>query len=286
MSTQEKMAKSRIEMAGIMTAIDETMMKAEYTVEGNLLTANTKHIITMGYDYEKTKGKNILTFIPEEEINEFKTLWQNVCEGNLYQMTVKRKSKLTGKDIWLINQYTPVKDAKGKVLKILYTAIDITKHKEIEEQAMSQVTQLKTQNERLSSQLAEAGIQTTDLRARLEQATTKTEELEKQLGESHETEAELNERLLKAENAETDLELSFNDTKTRLAEMEALINSLRTREKEMLEQIAQDKQTVENITIQNNELEKTRNETDNDKTTPVDLKYREWIKSFGTGAKN
>ena len=286
MSTQEKMAKSRIEMAGIMTAIDETMMKAEYTVEGNLLTANTKHIITMGYDYEKTKGKNILTFIPEEEINEFKTLWQNVCEGNLYQMTVKRKSKLTGKDIWLINQYTPVKDAKGKVLKILYTAIDITKHKEIEEQAMSQVTQLKTQNERLSSQLAEAGIQTTDLRARLEQATTKTEELEKQLGESHETEAELNERLLKAENAETDLELSFNDTKTRLAEMEALVNSLRTREKEMLEQIAQDKQTVENITIQNNELEKTRNETDNDKTTPVDLKYREWIKSFGTGAKN
>ena len=68
--------------------------------------------------------------------------------------------------------------------------------------------------------------------------------------------------------------------------MEALVNSLRDREKQMLEQIAQDKQTVENITIQNNELEKTRNETDAEKTTPVDLKYREWIKSFGTGAKN
>ena len=285
MSTQEKMAKSRIEMAGIMTAIDETMMKAEYTVEGNLLTANTKHIITMGYDYEKTKGKNILTFIPEEEIDEFKTLWQNVCEGNLYQMTVKRKSKLTGKDIWLINQYTPVKDAKGQVLKILYTAIDITKHKEIEEQAMSQVTQLKTQNERLSSQLAEAGLQTTDLRARLEQATNKTEALEKQLGESQESEMELTERLHKAETSETDLEINYNETKNRLAEMEVLVNRLKDREKLMAEQMAQSKQEVETIKNQYNEIEKIRNQSDTEKDTSVDLKYREWLKSFGNGAK-
>ncbi|MBR4440388.1 MAG: PAS domain S-box protein [Bacteroidales bacterium] len=286
MTTQEKMAKSRIEMTGIMTAIDETMMKAEYTVEGNLLTANTKHIITMGYDYEKTKGKNILTFIPEEEVSEFKALWQNVCEGNLHQMTVKRKSKLTGKDIWLINQYTPVKDAKGKVLKILYTAIDITKHKEIEEQAMNQVAQLKTQNERLSSQLAEAGITTTDLRARLEQATTKNEALEKELDESQESQAELSERLLKAETTETDLEIHFNETKTRLAEMETLVNRLRDRERLMQEQMAQEKQQVETIKIQYNELEKTRENNDSEKATSIDKKYRDWIKSFGNVTKN
>lgn len=154
MATQESMAKNRIEMVSVMTAIDETLMKAEYSVEGNLLAANQKHIKTMGYDFETTKGKNILTFIPDEEIVEFKALWQNVCEGNLHQMTVKRKSKLTGHDIWLINQYTPVKDTQGKVFKVLYTAIDITAHKEIEEQAMKQVENLRKQNEELSSQLS------------------------------------------------------------------------------------------------------------------------------------
>ncbi|MBQ5454012.1 MAG: PAS domain S-box protein, partial [Bacteroidales bacterium] len=154
MATQESMAKNRIEMVSVMTAIDETLMKAEYSVEGNLLAANQKHIETMGYDFETTKGKNILTFIPDEEIVEFKALWQNVCEGNLHQMTVKRKSKLTGHDIWLINQYTPVKDTQGKVIKVLYTAIDITAHKEIEEQAMKQVENLRKQNEELSSQLS------------------------------------------------------------------------------------------------------------------------------------
>ena len=285
MSTQEKMAKSRIEMTGIMTAIDETMMKAEYTVEGNLLTANTKHIITMGYDYEKTKGKNILTFIPEEEISEFKALWQNVCEGNLHQMTVKRKSKLTGKDIWLINQYTPVKDAKGKVLKILYTAIDITKHKEIEEQAMSQVSTLKAQNERLSSQLAEAGIQSTDLKARLDQAVTKNESLEKQLAESQESEVELTDRLHRAETSETDLEINYNETKTKLNEMELLVNRLRDREKQMIDQIAHDKEANAAIQNQVSELEKSRAENGTEKDTPADLKYREWLKSFGKTTK-
>ncbi len=166
-ATQESMAKNRIEMTSVLTAIDETMMRAEYSVEGNLLFANTKHIKTMGYDYEQTKGKNILTFIPDEEIVEFKALWQNVCEGNMHQMTVKRKSKLTGNDIWLINQYTPVRDTDGKVFKVLYTAFDITVHKEIEEQAMRQVEILKEQNHDLHDRLKITQRNETDLKSKL-----------------------------------------------------------------------------------------------------------------------
>jgi methyl-accepting chemotaxis protein len=166
-ATQESMAKNRIEMTSVLTAIDETMMRAEYSVEGNLLFANTKHIKTMGYDYEQTKGKNILTFIPDEEIVEFKALWQNVCEGNMHQMTVKRKSKLTGNDIWLINQYTPVRDTDGKVFKVLYTAFDITVHKEIEEQAMKQVEIMKAQNQDLHDRLKTAQHSESDLKSKL-----------------------------------------------------------------------------------------------------------------------
>ncbi|MBO4773127.1 MAG: PAS domain-containing protein, partial [Bacteroidales bacterium] len=166
-ATQESMAKNRIEMTSVLTAIDETMMRAEYSVEGNMLSANAKHIKTMGYDYEQTKGKNILTFIPDEEIVEFKALWQNVCEGNMHQMTVKRKSKLTGNDIWLINQYTPVRDTDGKVFKVLYTAFDITVHKEIEEQAMKQVEIMKEQNHDLHDRLRAALKNETEFKTKL-----------------------------------------------------------------------------------------------------------------------
>jgi len=131
--TQQKMVENEIEMQGIITAIDQTLMKAEYTVQGVLLSANNRHIETMGYSFEERKGKNILTFIQDEEKEEFKKLWKSVCDGNLHQIAVKRKSGKTGKDLWLLNQYTPIKDAKGQTLKVLYMAIDITEQKAAEE---------------------------------------------------------------------------------------------------------------------------------------------------------
>jgi hypothetical protein len=53
----------------------------------------------------------------------------------------------------------------------------------------------------------------------------------------------------------------------------------------MAEQMAQSKQEVETIKNQYNEIEKIRNQSDTEKDTSVDLKYREWLKSFGNGAK-
>lgn len=85
----------------------------------------------------------------------------------MHQMTVKRKSKLTGNDIWLINQYTPVRDTDGKVFKVLYTAFDITVHKEIEEQAMRQVEILKEQNHDLHDRLKNTQRSETDLKSKL-----------------------------------------------------------------------------------------------------------------------
>ncbi len=130
---QQKMLENEIEMQGIITAVDQTLMKAEYSAEGSLLSANNKHIETLGYDFNERKGKNILTFIQDEEKESFKKLWKSVCDGNLHQIPVKRKSAKTGKDLWLLNQYTPIRDASGNTLKVLYMAIDISEQKEIEE---------------------------------------------------------------------------------------------------------------------------------------------------------
>ncbi len=132
MKAHSAVKQNEIEMQDIMTAIDQTLMKAEYSVAGNLVSANEKHITTMGYDFEKTKGKNIKSFIPEEEEDEFNKVWNRVQQGEMQQITVKRTSQTTGRNIWLLNQYTPIRDNKSKVLKVLYLAIDITEQKEAE----------------------------------------------------------------------------------------------------------------------------------------------------------
>ncbi len=141
--------RNELEMQGIMIAIDQTLMKAEYTVEGNLSSANEKHITTMGYDFEQTKGKNIKSFIPKDEELEFNRIWSLVLDGKMQQITVKRKSQSTNKELWLLNQYTPVKDDRGKIFKILYLAIDISEQKEIELRNVNLLQQAKEKEEAL-----------------------------------------------------------------------------------------------------------------------------------------
>ncbi len=121
-----------LDIQSLLKAIDSTMLRAEYSPSGELLDANTLHVKTMGYDLEQMKGKNILEFIPEDEKEEFKKLWEQVASGEAKQIVVKRQRKDTGQEIWLLNQYTPVFDEHGNVRKIIYMAMDITEQKKLE----------------------------------------------------------------------------------------------------------------------------------------------------------
>ncbi len=134
MRAHQIVKRNEIELKSIMEGIDQTLLRAEYSVEGILLFANEKHRKTFGYNYEEVKGKSIFIFIPDEEKEEFARLWKEVSAGKLRQIQVKRKTA-TGEDIWLLNQYTPIRDEQGNITKILYLAIDITEQVEAEQRA-------------------------------------------------------------------------------------------------------------------------------------------------------
>lgn len=157
--TQEK----ELELRGIFTAVDQTLMRAEYSPDGIFITANEIHHLTLGYEIEEMKGKNILEFIKNEEKEEFLKIWNNVRKGSLEQITVKRQNFLTGDDIWLLNQYTPIENEDGEIIKVLYLAIDITEQKIIEEKANKLLIQTKEKEIELSGVLT--GIDRTILRA-------------------------------------------------------------------------------------------------------------------------
>ena len=145
-ATQELYKKREADLSGILTAVDNTLMKGEYEINGTLISVNDRHLKTFGYQLSEIKGKNIEMFIPKNELDDFRVMWNNVTKGNSKQIEVKRKTK-TGEIIWLINQYTPVKDVDGKISKVLYLAHDITKHKKSEEEAIDKVNSLKFKEE-------------------------------------------------------------------------------------------------------------------------------------------
>ncbi len=153
-ATQEEAVRQEAEMRGILTAVDNTLMKGEYEINGTLITVNQRHLNTMGYRLDEIQGKNIEMFIPQNELQEFRVLWKSVCRGNPHQIQVKRKSKI-GKVLWLLNQYTPVIDDRGKILKILYVAFNITEQKLREEEFEKQSQLLESQDIKMKKQLHE-----------------------------------------------------------------------------------------------------------------------------------
>jgi len=155
--------KNEIETRGILSGVDQTLMRAEYMPNGKFINSNMVHRRVMGYDIEKMKGKNILEFIQESDKASFKSMWEEVATGRPYQITVKRQNKQTGADVWLLNQYTPIKNESGRVIKILYLAIDITEQKIAEEKAKTLLEETKTKEIELRGILT--GIDFTILRA-------------------------------------------------------------------------------------------------------------------------
>ncbi len=147
-STQKLAQKREADLSGILSAVDNTLMKGEYDVDGTLLSVNNRHLQTMGYQLSEIKGKNIEMFVPKNELEEFRKIWKNVVDGNSRQIEVERKTK-SGDLIWLINQYTPVQDEKGAISKVLYLAHDVTIYKKSEKEADGKAKEIQTKETEL-----------------------------------------------------------------------------------------------------------------------------------------
>jgi len=152
-ATQELAQRREADLSGIISAVDNTLMKGEYEIDGTLISVNNRHLQTMGYQLKEIKGKNIEMFVPKDELEHFRKVWANVVAGNPRQLEVRRRTK-TGEVLWLINQYTPVTDISGKISKVLYFAHDITKYKKSEEESIKQVTGQEIDNEEFNEKLA------------------------------------------------------------------------------------------------------------------------------------
>lgn len=145
---QAEMKIKEVEMSGILQAIDNTVMKAEFNIESTLINANEKYLDTLGYSLDEIKGQDISMFISSEELEAYNKTWEQVVRGKSYSGIVKALNK-KGRDVWLLMSYTPVKDVSGKVQKVLYLANDITEQKKVEIKAKDQAKILRTQEEKL-----------------------------------------------------------------------------------------------------------------------------------------
>jgi methyl-accepting chemotaxis protein len=118
------------ELEGQMGAINASTGYVEFLPDGSILKANELFLKSLKYQMHELEGKNhrILCEASFANSREYEQFWSNIRNGVPQIGEFKRKAK-DGSDVWIQANYTPVKDEKGNIVKVITLANDITEQK-------------------------------------------------------------------------------------------------------------------------------------------------------------
>lgn len=118
---------------GIIAALNASQAVIEFTPDGKILTANDNFLRAVNYKLDEIIGRHHSLFCDEAYVNSdtYRQFWASLARGEFQSNVFKRFGK-NRQEIWLQATYNPIKDSKGKVLKVIKFASDITAAKAIE----------------------------------------------------------------------------------------------------------------------------------------------------------
>ncbi|MFT7073265.1 MAG: methyl-accepting chemotaxis protein [Patiriisocius sp.] len=114
----------------IASAIDKSQGTIEFDMDGNILTSNENFLNVLGYSLDEIKGKHHRMFCEESyaKSSEYKKFWEKLNQGEYDSGEYKRIGK-NGREVFIQATYNPILDAKGKPIKVLKIATDVTEQK-------------------------------------------------------------------------------------------------------------------------------------------------------------
>jgi len=150
-TTQEKSARRESEISGILNAIHNSSLVAEYNMEEELISINDKFQILLEAQNTQLRGKKFHEIIgSSRHIEAHKQFWGDIRDGK----TMSRIDKLTTlaeQDIWLRQTFTPILNKDGEPFKVLNIAIDITETVMQQESLEKQANEITRKNIEMGS---------------------------------------------------------------------------------------------------------------------------------------
>ncbi|MGV1952492.1 methyl-accepting chemotaxis protein [Agrobacterium vitis] len=112
---------------GKMEALLRSQAVIEFTPTGQILTANENFCKAMNYDLSEIIGKNHSMFCEQAYIAspDYKEFWRKLGADEFQSDEFLRIGK-GGKKVYIQATYNPITDEKGKVVKVVKFAIDVT----------------------------------------------------------------------------------------------------------------------------------------------------------------
>lgn len=120
------------------SAVDTGWARIEFDPTGVIVDVNDNFLNALGYKKEEIIGEHHKIFCAADYIKtaEYKSFWKNLASGEVNSGDFERFAK-NGKSIWIKASYSPVKDDKGKVIRVIKIATDISAEKANQVQAES-----------------------------------------------------------------------------------------------------------------------------------------------------
>lgn len=112
---------------GLTEAINKSQAIIEFQTDGTIINANANFLSVMGYALEEIKSKHHSMFVDAayKASAEYQKFWESLNRGEAQTGEFKRIGK-NDKEVWIQASYNPIIDLKGKVVRVVKTASDIT----------------------------------------------------------------------------------------------------------------------------------------------------------------
>ncbi|BBP83566.1 biofilm dispersion protein BdlA [Pseudomonas sp. Pc102] len=115
------------EARALLEAFDRSQAIIEFLPDGTIVKANDNFLGTMGYRPDEIIGRHHRLFCePAMAASaEYRRFWERLAQGEFIRERFLRLDK-QGRDVWLEATYNPVRDAAGRVTKVIKLATDIS----------------------------------------------------------------------------------------------------------------------------------------------------------------
>ena len=117
----------RFSAQGRWQAIAEQTAVVEVDVQGVVREVNARFCDLLGYQRAELIGQPQTIFYPPEYVASpaFQANWRRLCGGEFVQGTAQRRCK-NGTVVWVQGMFYPVRDARGRVERIVGLVYDVT----------------------------------------------------------------------------------------------------------------------------------------------------------------
>ena len=115
------------ETESLLDALGRSMALIEFSPDGVILNANANFLAVMGYALDDVRGKHHRMFCESRlaASADYASFWSRLARGEHISDRFFRLDK-SGRGIWLDASYNPVRDAEGRIVKIIKVATDVT----------------------------------------------------------------------------------------------------------------------------------------------------------------